>query len=337
MRSLRPYLAALFLLAASALPVVAAQPAAVSAQRAEHDRITAYWTPARMAAAAPRDFVRTGGQYVPAAGKPGGSGSRVVGASWPNLKGKISTAEGKVYFHMDGGDWQCSGTSTSDSRSGYSLVLTAGHCAYDETNGHGSLNGFATNWMFMPAWDQQPATFSTACTNSKYGCWTAQALFVHNGFANAGGFNDQATHYDWAFALVGPGGKSNTQLEALGTFSVQAGSVAKGDTEYLYGFPAAGKYHGNDLTYCAGPTVEDAGNSNSTWGVACDMTGGSSGGGWLDGSNGDGTSGVLGGLNSYGYSGVKFMYGPKFNGNTSATYNAANGNATTNTLVGVAP
>lgn len=288
-----------------------------------------------MAAAQSREFIRTAsGTYKPVAAKPGGGGGTVSGASWPNGKGTVSTVEGKVFFHMDGSDWQCSGTTASDGRSGYSLVLTAGHCAYDETNGNGSLDGFATNWMFIPAWDTQPATFSTACSGSRYGCWTAQALFVHYGFASAGGFNDQATHYDWAFALVGPGGKSNTQLDVLGKFTLGVGAIVKGDTEYLYGFPAAGKYHGNDLTYCAGAATEDAGNSNSTWGVGCDMTGGSSGGGWLDGSSGDGSSGTLSGLNSYGYSGVKFMYGPKFNANTTATYNAANGTATVNTLVG---
>ena len=105
----------------------------------------------------------------------------------------------------------------------------------------------------MPAWDEQPATFSTSCTGSKYGCWTAQALFVDSDFASAGGFTTRPLTHDWAFALVGPGGKTNTQLlDALGKFDLGVGSVAKGDTEYLYGFPAAGKYHGNDLTYCAG-------------------------------------------------------------------------------------
>ncbi len=54
------------------------------------------------------------------------------------------------------------------------------------------------------------------------------------------------------------------------------------------------------------------------------MTGGSSGGGWLEGINeANGSGGVLSSLNSYGYSGVKKMYGPKFNSNTQATYNAA--------------
>src|SRR3712207_7483597 len=50
---------------------------------------------------------------------------------------------------------------------------------------------------------------------------------------------------------------------------------------YSFGYPASQKYHGNDLTYCAGPISTDPNNANLTWGMACDMTGGSSGGPWV--------------------------------------------------------
>ena len=52
-----------------------------------------------MRSAQPRDFVRTAsGTYRPVAGKPGGGGGTVTGASWPNGKGDISKSEGKVFF-----------------------------------------------------------------------------------------------------------------------------------------------------------------------------------------------------------------------------------------------
>ncbi len=64
--------------------------------------------------------------------------------------------------------------------------------------------------------------------------------------------------------------------------------------------------------------------------MVCDMTGGSSGGPWLlNASSGYGAK--LRSLNSYGYSGVKNMYGPIFNAQTTATFNAANA-ATTGTI-----
>ena len=64
------------------------------------------------------------------------------------------------------------------------------------------------------------------------------------------------------------------------------------------------------------------------------MTGGSSGGPWLSSfSTGRGTATSL---NSYGYGGIKAMYGPIFNAQTQATYNAARVGLG-NTVVGSAP
>ena len=84
-----------------------------------------------------------------------------------------------------------------------------------------------------------------------------------------------------------------------------------------------GRAHSTDLTYCTGPTFNDVNNSNLTWGIACNMTGGSSGGPWIGGFSQAG-GGTLTSLNSYGYTGLSNMYGPKFNSNTQAVYNRAN-------------
>jgi hypothetical protein len=68
--------------------------------------------------------------------------------------------------------------------------------------------------------------------------------------------------------------------------------------------------------------------------MACDMTGGSSGGPWVSGSDPTKYTGtVLRSLNSYRYTGVKNMYGPKFNGDTQAVFTAANGGQQGSTVV----
>ena len=130
-----------------AAPVAAKDPA-----KAEHERIVAYWTPARMQSAIPRDFVKAGDKFEPRArpGGDGGGGGAVTGASWTQ-GGPILARSGKVFFTLSGVRYVCSGSVASDSRSGFSLVLTAGHCAYDEV-----ARKFATNWMFYPAWDTNP-------------------------------------------------------------------------------------------------------------------------------------------------------------------------------------
>ena len=318
--------AALLTVLALLLPLAVAPVAGAPASKAqaEHQRIVNYWTAERIAGAKPRDFVRTSdGKFVPKA-KPGGNGT---GASWTD-GGPVVDRSGKVLFTMNGSNWVCSGSAVNDTRGTFSLVLTAGHCAYDETNG-----GFATNWMYVPSFDTSP-TFT--CASATYGCWTAVGLVVDSGFAGAGGFNTRATVHDFAMAIVG-NGTNGTQLDASprGSYPIAYPAITTGDTVHAFGYPAAGRYHGNDLTYCTGPTFNDQYNSNLTWGIACNMTGGSSGGPWLGGFTQAG-GGTLTSLNSYGYRGLNNMYGPKFNSNTEAVYTQANG-STSNQIVTVTP
>jgi len=313
---------AALLLVTVAAPIHAREP-----QQTRHEQIVAHWTPARMAAATPRDFVIDSSRgFVPRA-RPGGGGN--TGASWTG-GGAVKERTGKVYFEMGGGAYVCSGTVATDSRSTRSLVLTAAHCAYDEAN-----ERFATNWLFIPDFDQSP-TFT--CSQTQYGCWTASALVVHEGYATAGGFNTQATLHDFAFAVVGGGGHSGTaQLDTAvgGAFNVAIpGFTSAGQTSYAFGYPAAQKYKGNDLVYCNGPIFEDPYNDELTWGLPCGMTGGSSGGPWLSSFNASTGVGALSSLNSYGYSGVHAMHGPKFNSDTADVYAAANSATTANTIVG---
>lgn len=305
-----------------------------AARAARHQAIVRHWTPARMKAAIPRDFVfdAVRGYHLDPKAKPGGGGGgggNTTGASWPNGRGKIYRAVGKVYFEMGGSGYVCSGTALGDSRNAYSLVITAGHCAYDETAG-----AFATGWLFIPQFDSNP-TFT--CASTAWGCWTAEALVVNGGYARAGGFNNQAVQYDWAFAVVGNGGKvgaTSPQLDAtVGTFSHLSSEMSLNTVADAFGYPAAGKYRGNDLTYCQGPTTRDSNAGTNNYKLACNMTGGSSGGPWLSGfDTATGDTGTIQSLNSYGYSGQSFMYGPIFNTTTTQTYNAADG-ATTNTIV----
>ena len=316
------------------LPIAAAPVLAQGGTAAAHSAVLSYWTKDRIANAKPRDYVRNpDGTFSRAKptpqGKPGGSGNNVLGASWTG-GGAVLKLSGKVLFTMNSGDYICSGTLISDTASDRSIVLTAGHCSYDAADG-----GFARNWTFYPEFDTN-ATYT--CSQSKWGCWVATALAVHNGFAQAGGFNTQATTYDWSFGVLKNGGFGNNLAETAlgGTMARSFTAPGVGSQTFNFGYPAAGKYHGYDLVYCADQIFNDRLNSNLTFGVDCDMTGGSSGGPWLGNFNSSTGAGTVDSVNSYGYSGQKKEYGPKFNSNTSATYNAAL-TAGGNSLVGTAP
>ncbi|HUR01928.1 MAG TPA: hypothetical protein VM347_05270 [Nonomuraea sp.] len=345
--SRRSPLAIALALALLVLAVIVPPVAARSGPQSEHARIVAFWTPARMASAVPLDLKPVG--MMPAAaggvkGKPGGGGggggggdtTAVTGASWTR-GGPVVDLTGKVYFKIGSSAYICSGSVLTDAnRDSYSLVLTAGHCAFDL-----SSSRFVTEWMFIPNFDAQP---SYTCSNTRYGCWTASALVIHYGFANAGSFNNQAVTHDWAFAVVGPGGKSDTQLDSLGSYPIQFSNVSSGDRLQPFGYPAASPYNGSDLVWCAGNITVDVSSSNgssanATWGVGCNQTGGASGGPWFAGLNEtNGSGGTVSSLNSYKYTIDKSrMYGPKFNGNTQATYSTALTTTSGNVVVGSAP
>jgi hypothetical protein len=109
--------------------------------------------------------------------------------------------------------------------------------------------------------------------------------------------------------------------------------VSIGDTVSAFGYPAAQKYRGNDLVYCQGPVRTDSFTDDLTYGVTCNMTGGSSGGPWFAPFDDESGTGIQMSVNSYGYTGDKSMYGPMFNSNTQDTWDTAlttNGNAVVN-------
>jgi hypothetical protein len=322
--------------------LLGAAPASVSAgpseqARSRHEAAVAFWTADRIRAAIPRDVIR---DPVPDAAANPGKGKppkpspsptptpsptpsptpdpgAVTGASWTG-GGAALTGTGRVFFALGVWLYSCSAGVVTDTRTNESLVLTAGHCVIDKGK-------FATLWLFIPEYDSDPVQYND-CGNSKYGCWSADALVVHSGFASQKTFNTTAVTHDFAFAVMGPGGHSGSaSLETAvgGRFGIEFSGPDLGSTVAAFGYPAQGEYDGTDLTYCQGAIGEDSRIANATWRLRCDMTGGSSGGGWLTGTP-TSFGAVLRSLNSYGYTGEDDMYGPKFNSTTEAVWKAAN-------------
>ena len=164
MRSRVAIVVTVFLLALALPAAVGARSPGASPQSVRA-RTMAYWTPARIANATPRDFVKApSGAYVPKA-RPGGGGGTgaVTGASWTG-DGIIEKQSGRVLFTMGGSDYICSGSVVnSGNDSTYSTVLSAGHCVYD------AADGWATNWMYIPDFDDAP---TYTCSATAYGCET---------------------------------------------------------------------------------------------------------------------------------------------------------------------
>jgi hypothetical protein len=337
-------LAGAVLTALAMLSAASAAPPGTPPGLSKHQQVVDYWTPARVAHAIPRDFALdpSTGQPTPAkkpsggggggghggGGGGGGGGTSVTGATWTG-GGLVVATTGKVLFTMAGVDYVCSGSVVQDASTATSLILTAGHCAYDEVN-----LAFATNWMFVPDYENggsiitnPDGSHSFSCDTVPYGCWTAEALVTTTAWATG---NDSlaAFNSDWAFAVVGPGGKTGESNQLDATVGAQA--IAFNQTHptnvYAFGYPQASPYNGQSLIYCAGTDVADTWGGTNDFGLNCDMTGGSSGGPWFVGFDAAAGTGAANSLNSFKYTrgpSTKYMFGPYFNGYTQATYTAA--------------
>jgi hypothetical protein len=284
-RLITPALVLAFLLG-GALSAQAAAP--VQHAQKSPAEVSAYWTKDRMRNAIPRDVVRGDGPRS-TAGKPG-SGSSWTRLTVPTPYSGADRNSGKVFFTMSGVNYVCSGTSVAAS-SGVSLVWTAGHCVNE---GPGP---YATNFIFVPAYLNGAAP---------YGKWAGSTLQTTSQWASSGNFT-----YDVGAVRVVPGtgaapNSTLTNVQTPRSMDFNYGVTVNSTRFKSYGYPAAGKFNGQRMYMCDSAVVRrDGSTSTAPMGIGCDMTGGSSGGGWIN------SAGALASVNSYIYNSLKnVMHGP---------------------------
>jgi V8-like Glu-specific endopeptidase len=332
----------------SATPKVSA--AAMAAGRAKfganatkQQALGAYWTPARMRAAKPIDsapFLQSAFQRFQAklahdkaaAGKtPAGAASAgkhgrkltvaprkasrlalKLGARTsafnPNLNYWQPTAytNGKVFFNLNGGSYQCSAAIINTE--GKDTVWTAGHCV----NAGSGSGAWATNWTFVPAYDDDLAN------PAPYGYWYANQLWSRSSWISSSDFTQ-----DMGVAIMAPHGS----WKIVSYFGGQGftANIGKNVWENTFGYPAEYPFDGGNLEECWGTTSPESSFlfwSSDTLKIPCDMTRGESGGPWLNGYNGN--WGYLNGINSRidQIVGPTVTFSPYFNDNAVSLFNA---------------
>jgi len=264
-------------------------------------------------------------------GAGGGKGAvTVTNAAWPG-GGNVQMAAGRIYFDMPTNKrltrwagYVCSGTVASDGAADRSLIITAAHCVYDDAN-----KAFARNVMFILDQDATSGSGTDLnCGNDPLGCWVPDFGVVDNNWTTMTFPNNVA--WDYAFHVVPksgahtPGFLKNTSddLEvAAGAMTVIFGAVVV-DDKTTSGptspdFTAALGY-----SYSEAPNFMQCAEKMTTmeavnwWLPSCGLSGGASGGPWLQPvSTGDGPI-IL--VNSWGYTSRPGMAGPKLVG-TSAS------------------
>ena len=249
--------------------------------------------------------------------------SVVANAAWTE-GGPVQTAAGRIYFEMPTSKtlrtWSgyvCSGTVVQDSATDRSIILTAAHCVYDDVN-----KAFARNVLFIP---NQAGTTGAAtdkdCTNDPLGCWAPSYGVVDSDWTTRTFPNNVA--WDYAFYVVpGTGAHSGTATssESLETvagrlpvsFDQPLVDVAGANTDRT---TALGYSYSDDphFMYCAEDmTTKDTAN---WWLPNCGLSGGASGGPWVQPMAGG--SGPIVSVNSWGYTNQPGMAGPKLWGSSA--------------------
>lgn len=339
--------------------------AAPSSRALDVRAVAASWTPAAMAAAIPRDLVmdesgrayllradgklhpygaNANGGTITVKGKPGGGSTATVKNAKYTGGGTVQQAAGRLYFRMhDNGalmGYVCSGTVVTDSLADYSLILTAGHCAYDDV-----YNEFATDVMFIPNQSASNTKTDLNCGNDIFGCWIATKAAVDVNWTTSDWPNN--IPFDYAFYMVPTSGHhygtstSSDSLESMVGRLPIAWTAPTSGGAYTY---ALGYSYSNDpyFMYCA----QTLGTSTSTfpsgpytnwWLSSCGLSGGASGGPWMQpsGSKLLGNEAVMS-VNSWGYNGRAGMAGPRLQSpRPKAVYDEANGVSGNTSVIGV--
>ncbi|MEU8497448.1 peptidase [Streptomyces lavendulae] len=305
--------AASVLLAAGALlagALTAASPSAAAEPPASFrpSQTSGFWTAERMRQATPLDVTATpgGARTTPAA--PGPS-LRVAptaasptsfpqaGGAWTG-GGAIVRTSGRVFFTMGDRTASCSGDSITSANG--STVITAGHCVKYQGAWH-------TNWVFVPAYDNG---------NAPYGQWPATKTLATDQWAASEDMN-----MDVGLAVVAPlNGRKLSEVVGAQGILFNGGYTKK---MYSFGFPAAAPYDGTRLVYCSGTTGKDF-LLTKDHSLGCNMTGGSSGGPWLQDFDETTGLGTQVSVNSFGYNFLpNRMFGPYFGNEAKAAYDKA--------------
>ncbi|MBL1099201.1 trypsin-like serine peptidase [Streptomyces coffeae] len=295
----------------AAPPESASDPSAAArtASTTEQHRARTFWTAERMRAATPLDLEltpqaakrlqtpRTGGRSTTVEPTAAPASFPQAGGPWTG-RGAVLSTSGRVFFTYQGRNASCSGNAVTSQNA--STVITAGHCVKYQGNWH-------TNWVFVPAYNNGDAP---------YGKWAAAKTLTTPQWEASQDMNN-----DVGAAVVAPlDGKKLTSV--VGAQGIQFnGGYNK--PMYSFGFPAAAPYDGTKLIYCSGNSSKDF-LLTQDHGLACNMTGGSSGGPWFTGFNEATGTGLQVSVNSFGYTfWPNQMFGPYFGDVAKALYDKA--------------
>jgi len=165
-------------------------------------------------------------------------------------------AVGKLFFSRNGNNYVCSGSQIKRG-----IVLTAGHCVH---SGNGAASGWASNFIFAPAYDSGV---------SPYGNWGWVSAYTTLTWYSGGGGVPNAADYGMVIQAPQSGSFPGTSTGWLGWRTLSLINEHLSPVGYPCNFDSCNRQHRIDAQTQAA--------SSNTGIMGSDMQGGSSGGPWV--------------------------------------------------------
>jgi len=264
--------------------------------RAEYvQSIVDYWTPERMASAQSLDPIIVNNDefsYFDNHRKSDGVEQILTPSALAlGTRSTNPSTAGKVYFVMNGQNYLCSGSVVNAQNS--DCVITAGHCVYDVDR-----KTWASNWVFIPDY---------ALGSRPFGTFVGRELATKTGWMQNRDYN-----YDVGLVLMNLNEKGQHVQEVTGGLGITLNAPKQTATN-AFGYPV-NMNSGQTMSTCAGTSLNEAVFVGFTGlGLRCAMTGGSSGGPWMQQYNTNTKLGQQVSVTSFGISNRPgHIFGPYF-------------------------
>lgn len=277
-------------------PVAASTVAGAGVSAAQADRVAAYWTPRRMAAARPLNLVLDGaGATERRFGRPDPAAARASFKQVETPDVPPYSFNGRIFLRVGKFKGYCSGTAiNSPSRQ---LVLTAGHCVNSGPQEDGSRAIWSNYLAFVPAYTGGLAPFGVFVARG-------DKIFAPKQWTKTGN-----PDFDMGAFLTKPNSEGINLADAVGGGATIALGLPRAQQFFTFGYPGkVEQMQGCQSPYAGDDRLTFPFPGPPTMRIRCRWAPGASGGGWLIG---DGTE--INGVNAYLHrKDRKHTYGPYF-------------------------